>query len=131
MKLESYIVADNIISPLGFSSSENFEQLKQKKTGVKRLESSELSSEPVCAALVDTQKLNSEFAKLTTNNIEAKEYTRLEKMVLLSINDCLKQNSNIDITSKKTLIILSTTKGNVDLLDPTLASKFDKKRVYH
>ncbi len=130
MKLESYIVADNIISPLGFSSSENFEQLKQKKTGVKRLESSELSSEPVCAALVDTQKLNSEFAKLTTNNIEAKEYTRLEKMVLLSINDCLKQNSNIDITSKKTLIILSTTKGNVDLLDPTLASKFDKKRVY-
>lgn len=126
MKLESYIIADNIISPLGFTSSENFEQLKQKKTGVQRLETSELSSDPVCAAVVDTQKLNSEFQKLNTKT----EFTRLEKMVLLSINDCLKQNSNIDITSKKTLLILSTTKGNIDLLDPKLASKFDKKRVY-
>ncbi len=130
MKLESYIVADNIISPLGFTSSENFEQLKQKKTGVQRLETSELSSEPVCAALVDTQKLNSEFQKITANNIEKKDFTRLEKMVLLSIHDCLKQNSNIDITSKKTLIIFSTTKGNIDLLDPKQASEFDKKRVY-
>ena len=95
-------------------------------TGVKLLETSELSSEPVCAALIDTQKLNSEFQKLNTKQ----EYTRLEKMVLLSINDCLKQNSNIDITSKKTLIILSTTKGNIDLLDASLAAKFDKKRVY-
>ncbi|HLC83343.1 MAG TPA: beta-ketoacyl synthase N-terminal-like domain-containing protein, partial [Bacteroidia bacterium] len=126
MKLESHIIADNIISPLGFSSSENFEELKKMHTGVKLLETSELSSEPVCAALIDTQKLNSEFQKLNTKQ----EYTRLEKMVLLSINDCLKQNSNIDITSKKTLIILSTTKGNIDLLDASLAAKFDKKRVY-
>ena len=126
MKLESYIVADNIISPLGFTSSENFEQLKLKKTGVQRLETSTLSTEPVCAAVIDTQKLNSEFQKLNTKA----EFTRLEKMVLLSINDCLKQNPNIDITSKKTLLILSTTKGNIDLLDPSLASKFDKKRVY-
>lgn len=99
-------------------------------TGVKRIETSELASEPVYAALIDTKKLNTKFRKLTTNNIEKTEFTRLEKMVLLSIYDCLKQNSNIDITSKKTLIILSTTKGNIDLLDPALASKFDKKRVY-
>ncbi|MBL0329588.1 MAG: beta-ketoacyl synthase [Bacteroidetes bacterium] len=126
MKLESYIVADNIISPLGFTSSENFEQLKLKNTGVQRLENSALSAEPVCAAVIDTQQLNSEFQKLNTKA----EFTRLEKMVLLSINDCLKQNPNIDITNKKTLLILSTTKGNIDLLDPSLASKFDKKRVY-
>ena len=126
MKLESYIAADNIISPLGFTSSENFEELKKMHTGVKRLETSKLSSEPVCAALVDTLKLNTEFQKLNTKS----EFTRLEKMVLLSINDCLKQNSNIDITSKKTIIILSTTKGNIDLLEPSQAAKFDKKRVY-
>lgn len=124
--MSAFVIADNIISPLGFSSSENFEELKKMHTGVKRLETSELSSEPVCAALVDTQKLNSEFQKLNTK----KDFTRLEKMVLLSIHDCLKQNPNIDVTSKKTLIILSTTKGNIDLLDPKLASEFDKKRVY-
>lgn len=124
--MSAFVVADNIISPLGFTSSENFEQLKQKNTGVQRLETSALSTEPVCAAVIDTLKLNSEFSKLNAKG----DFTRLEKMVLLSINDCLKQNSNIDITSKKTLLILSTTKGNIDLLDPTLASKFDKKRVY-
>ncbi len=124
--MSAFVIADNIISPLGFTSSENFEQLKQKKTGVQRLETSELSSEPVCAALVDTLILNSEFSKLNSKT----EFTRLEKMVLLSINDCLKQNSNIDVASKKTLIILSTTKGNIDLLDSSLAAKFDKKRVY-
>lgn len=124
--MSAFVIADNIISPLGFTSSENFEELKKMHTGVKRLETSELSSEPVCAALVDTQKLNSEFQKLNTKQ----SYTRLEKMVLLSIKDCLKQNSNIDITSKKTLIILSTTKGNIDLLDSSLAAKFDKKRVF-
>lgn len=124
--MSAFVIADNIISPLGFSSSENFEELKKMHTGVKRLETSELSLEPVCAALVDAQKLNSEFQKLNSKQ----EYTRLEKMVLLSIHDCLKQNSNIDITSKKALIILSTTKGNIDLLDSSLAAKFDKKRVY-
>lgn len=124
--MSAFVIADNIISPLGFTSSENFEELKKMHTGVKRLETSELSSEPVCAALVDTQKLNSEFQKLNTKH----SYTRLEKMVLLSIKDCLKQNSNIDITSKKTLIILSTTKGNIDLLDSSLATKFDKKRLF-
>ena len=35
MKKESYIIADNIISPLGFTSSGNFEQLKAMRTGVR------------------------------------------------------------------------------------------------
>ena len=126
MKLESYIIAHNIISPLGFTSSENFEQLKQMKTGVERLENTHLSVEPVCAAIINSEKLNTEFQKLQTKE----EYTRLEKMAILSINDCLKQNPNIDITNKKTLLVLSTTKGNIDLLDTSVASKFDKKRVY-
>lgn len=95
-------------------------------TGVKRLENSPLSAEPVCAALVDDARLESEFKKLNAKS----DFTRLEKMTLVSIQDCLNQNDKIDITNKKTLIILSTTKGNVDLLDPVNAGKFDKKRVY-
>ncbi|CAN5441698.1 beta-ketoacyl synthase N-terminal-like domain-containing protein [soil metagenome] len=124
--MSSYIIADNIISPLGFTSSENFEQLKQMKTGVQRLEKSTLSNEPVCAAVIDNNKLNTEFQNLKSKQ----EYTRLEKIVILSINDCLNQNKNIDIKSNKTLIVLSTTKGNIDLLDASRANTFDKKRVY-
>src|ERR1043165_8006615 len=61
---------------------------------------------------------------------EAEKYSRLEKIVILSVTDCLKKNSSIDIKSKRTLIIFSSTKGNVDLLDPKMSGQFDKKRLY-
>ncbi|MCX6297404.1 MAG: beta-ketoacyl synthase N-terminal-like domain-containing protein [Bacteroidetes bacterium] len=126
-----FVASDNIISPLGFTSSENFEQLIKMHTGVTRIEKSELSEEAVCAAIIDTKKLNAEFQKQNhTNKASEIEYTRLEKMAIISINDCLKQNPKINIASKKTLLVLSTTKGNIDLLDASLASRFDKKRVY-
>jgi len=121
-----YTIADNIISPLGFTSEENFENLKKMETGVKRWESSALSNEPVCAALIDSSRLETEFNKLNA----AQQYTRLEQLFILSIKDSLDQNQAIDITSPKTLIILSSTKGNIDLLDNTLSKKYDKKRLF-
>jgi 3-oxoacyl-[acyl-carrier-protein] synthase-1 len=126
LKPEAYIIADNIISPLGFSSSENFEQLKKMQSGVKRITNADLSVEPVFAGIIDTHQLNSEFQKLEPQE----EFTRFEKMVILSIRACLKQNKKIDIQSGKTLLILSSTKGNIDLLETSAASKIDKKRVY-
>lgn len=126
MKKETYIISDNIISPLGFSSSENFEQLKAMHTGVQRLEKSALSPEPVCAAAIDSQRLSEEFEKLNISE----NYTRLEQLFILSITEALQQNPAIDIKSNKTLIILSTTKGNIDLLQPEEAKKFDKKRLF-
>ncbi len=121
-----YIAADNIVSPLGFTSDENFERLKQMETGVKLISGSSLSVEDVFASVIDDEQLEKEFQKLHAGQ----EYTKLEKMVLLSVTDALKQNKNIDITSSKTLIILSTTKGNIDLLGKEEGNRFDKKRVY-
>jgi 3-oxoacyl-[acyl-carrier-protein] synthase I len=126
LKKNSYILADNIISPLGFSSAENFAQLKQMNTGVKRLEKSALSPEPVCAALIDEDRLNLEFGKLNVSE----SYTRLEKLFILSIRDTLKQNPAIDIHHPKTLLILSSTKGNIDLLAPEEEHHFDRKRLF-
>lgn len=126
MKLETYIAADNIISPLGFTSEENFEQLKNHKTGIQKIVSSSYSLEPIHAALIDEKKIETEFKKLNISN----SFTRLEKLMILSISDALKQNKAIDIHDKKTLLIISTTKGNIDLLDPSNAKHFDKKRVY-
>jgi 3-oxoacyl-[acyl-carrier-protein] synthase-1 len=126
LKHETYIAADNIISPLGFTSEENFKQLKKMQTGVQKVPASVFSMESIYAARIDTQQLEQEFKKLKT----ATAFTRLEKLVILSITDALKQNKEIDIHDKKTLIILSTTKGNVDLLNPSSTPAFDKKRVY-
>jgi 3-oxoacyl-[acyl-carrier-protein] synthase-1 len=126
LKKETYIAADNIISPLGFTSAENFERLKNMQTGVQKIPAAVYSMEPMYAAMIDAQQLEQEFKKLKTEST----FTRLEKMVILSITAALKENPAIDITDKKTLLILSTTKGNVDLLDPSNASAFDKKRVH-
>ncbi|MDQ3048833.1 MAG: beta-ketoacyl synthase [Bacteroidota bacterium] len=126
MNSEVYIASDNIVSPLGFSSAENFEHLKKMQTGVRILPTSNLSAEPVCAAVIDTEKLNSAFCLLNSKN----EYTRLEKMAILSISDALNGNKNIDIKSKRTLIIFSSTKGNIDLLSEPEKNKFDKKRLF-
>jgi 3-oxoacyl-[acyl-carrier-protein] synthase I len=121
-----YVIADNIISPLGFTSEENFEHLKEMETGIKCWEHSTLSSDPVCAALIDSPRLETEFKKLNT----PQNYTRLEQLLILSIKDSLSQNNQVDITDTKTLIILSSTKGNIDLLDSTNAKNYDKKRLF-
>lgn len=123
--MDVFVAADNIISPLGFTSAENFGQLMQMQTGIRKFEHSTLSPEPLQAAVIENEKIETEFSKL---NITEK-FTRLEKLVILSITDALKQNPGIDIKSRKTLILLSTTKGNIDLLSPELSTQFDKKRL--
>lgn len=126
LKQETYIAADNIISPLGFTSEENFEMVSGMKTGIHKINSEIYTAEPTYAALINSDKLQHEFDKLPSSL----PYTRLEKLIILSITKALQQNTAIDITSTKTLIILSSTKGNIDLLEPELKQRFDKKRIH-
>jgi 3-oxoacyl-[acyl-carrier-protein] synthase-1 len=118
--LNTYLVSDNIISPLGITSKENFAALVEMRSGVRKIEAGVLSPEAVCAAKIDD-------AVVLKNN-DLKEYTRLEKLLILSVADAL-SDSGIDITSKDTLIIFSSTKGNIDLLDKNQKGTFDKSRL--
>ena len=117
-----YLTADNIISSLGFSTSENFEALKAGRVGIKIIHNELLYPEAFPASMVDTEELNSRFSNLEKNE----SFTRLEKMMILSITNALGK-SNIDIKSERTGIILSTTKGNIDLLEDPNA--FEKEGV--
>jgi 3-oxoacyl-[acyl-carrier-protein] synthase-1 len=122
---EVYAVSDNIISSLGFTSNENFSALKQEETGIKLHEDAKISPSPFWASLINQVELTEKFAEYGPQD----QYTRFEKIVILSMLDALK-SSDIDITSNKTLVILSTTKGNVDLFDKRLGSRFDASRAY-
>lgn len=113
---------NNIISSLGFTTAKNIESLSNGISGIAKVENEALFHLPFYSSLVDTEKLNKNFVKLGDPN----DFTRLEKMMLLSLHDVLEQ-SKIKITAKTGLII-STTKGNVDVLDKD--SKFPKKRAY-
>lgn len=117
---EVYVVSDAIISPLGFNTAENFEHLLSGTGAIEYHQNSNISPLPFWASLLDRKKIDASF----TPDFEA--YTYFEKVCILSISAALK-NSEIPIDSERTLILLSTTKGNVDILN---TQQFDEKRCY-
>ncbi len=130
-----YIAADNIITSLGFTTDENLENIKKNKTGIKINTDKKLSQTPFYTSVIDSEKLHSEFEKLTDLPEFEKPgrvwnkagFTKLEKMFILSITNASQKIKNIK--DKKTLLIISTTKGNIDLLAPENKNKFDNNRI--
>lgn len=119
---EVYLTYNNIISSLGFTTAENIENVSKGVSGVKNVNDKKLYQSPFYSSLVNTDLLDTTFQKLENTD----DFTRLEKLMLLSLNDVLEQ-SKVKITAKTGLII-STTKGNIDVLDAN--SNFPKERAY-
>jgi 3-oxoacyl-[acyl-carrier-protein] synthase-1 len=120
-----YITADNIISSLGFTTEENIINIKKNITGIKLINNSNFSPTPFYASLIDSEQLYSDFKNIDN----PKKFTRFEQMAVLSITDALR-NSKVDIKNKKTLFIISTTKGNIDILEQRNKNRFDYKKIY-
>jgi 3-oxoacyl-[acyl-carrier-protein] synthase I len=119
-----YIAAHHILSPLGFDTQSNFEQLKAMQTGIKKWDDKSLSPQPLMAAKIDEREIQNHFSPLSNS----KKYTKLEQLLIISIDSALKQNKEINAKAADTLLIISTTKGNIDLL--ANPAGFDKERVY-
>ena len=110
-------IGDNIISSLGFTTEENFNAVKQGISGVKHYDVGTFDlPEAFMASLIDKEKLDNEFTKAFPNFKDLKSLTSLEKAAILSIFTANKE-AQIDLSSERVLFILSTTKGNVDLLE--------------
>jgi 3-oxoacyl-[acyl-carrier-protein] synthase-1 len=116
-----FIIADNIFSPLGITSVENFAQLKRSVSAVKKHTDVSVSEQPFYAALFDRQD------SYLNDNPEGK-YSKFEKLLIASITDAL-QNSGIPAGDKKTLLIISSTKGNISLLESETYNKGSNKRI--
>lgn len=107
---KTYLIANNIISSLGFTTQENIQAIKDGRSGVEYLTDKNIYDDPLWAAAIDTERLHS----LTkANNLE--KYTKLEQLIILSVQDTLTQ-TDIDITDPELGFIIATTKGNIDLL---------------
>lgn len=119
---QSFITHHNIISSLGFDSKSNFERLKKIQSGIEKHQRE--NSDFFYSSIVDKEKVNSLFSKIG----EVNQYTSLEKMMLVSVQDILTQ-AELNI-SNKTGLIIATTKGNVDTLSPNSSFYQDKKRAY-
>lgn len=119
-----YYIAHDIISSLGFGSNENAHNLFANKSGIKKVDGDYFTPEPFCASLVDDQKLEKAFSFLDAKT----EYTRFEQMILCSVSNALAK-TQVDIQSEETLLVLSSTKGNIDLLEEDRNSMYEPDRV--
>ena len=121
------LVSDNIISSLGLTTDENFDSVKQGNSGLAFFGHYFDVPEPCVASMIDGKKLNETFRHLP--NVSHQKYTFLEKAAILSISNALK-TTEINPAHEKVLFILSTTKGNVFLLDPLLNKGYETERIY-
>lgn len=104
-----FVKGHNIISPLGISTEENFREILKGNSGVKLHNRIDIDDEPFYASLIDDEiLLNVDQA--------TKKYTRFESLLIASIKQALKETP-VDIQDKKTILIFSSTKGNIDLLE--------------
>ncbi len=97
----------NIISPLGKEVDDNFDQVLQGVSGVKEY------SDP---AISDSPAWVSKIVSPISDEIVLDNYSRYEQLLIASIKAAHK-NSLVDITSKETLFVFSTTKGSISLLE--------------
>jgi 3-oxoacyl-[acyl-carrier-protein] synthase-1 len=104
-----FVAADNIFSPLGTTTAENFSQLKKGISGVARHDRPEMSDQPFYASLFDPAPLPDD------------RYTKFEQLLQSSIADAL-ATGGFDPTDPRTILVLSTTKGNISLLETGTAT---------
>jgi len=107
-----FIIGDNIISSLGFTTEENFNAVKQGVSGINQYQADVFDlPEAFMASLIDKERLNDEFNRHCGHG----DFTDLEKAAILSIF-LANAEAQIDLSNEKTIFILSTTKGNVKQL---------------
>ena len=104
---EIYITDYNCVTPLGFDVESNWKALLEGKSGVGLQKITE-NHEAFFVSKIDDKKLENEFK----NDFDNPDFTRLEKMFLLSLKPLIEKHQ----ISDETAFILSTTKGNISLL---------------
>jgi len=102
-----YAIADNIISPLGQTTGKNFSRLLKGESGVQLHEAGNRSPQAFFCSL---------FPESFWQQSGIPSFTKFEQLLALSISDVLEQ-TKLDPSDRKTGLILSSTKGNISMLE--------------
>ena len=100
-------IADNIISPLGFTSEQNYRAVKSGKSALAPHNLQGLQ-EKVYASL---------FSDGERDSLQVEGLSRFESLVYRSARQALDQIAGqFDLTGKDVVFVLGTTKGNIENL---------------
>lgn len=102
-----YKVADNILSPLGATTAENYRAVKAGRSALARNDRRWL--------LPDEQLTASLFSKEQESQFLVDGLSRFESMAVTSVRQALSQ-ATLDVSQPDVVFILSTTKADVELL---------------
>lgn len=113
-----YIIAENIVSPIAFTAHENFAALKEGRSGIGLHNDPRLSPEPFYASLFNKDV----FAE------NDKKYTKFEQLLIASIADAISL-AGIRLPDEKTALVISSTKGNISLIENNAVDSSLAKRI--
>ena len=102
----TYKIADNILSPLGETTQQNYEAVKAGRSALERHDQRWALPEPVTASLFSEEQER----RFTINGL-----SRFQSMVVTSIRQALSQTT-LDVSQPNVVLVLSTTKADVELL---------------
>ena len=126
-----YVAGDNVITSLGFTTDETVRKIKNNIIGFKVCDDRSITPSPIPLSLVDSYHLDElfqhtvEIFRPVNRNVR---YTRAEKLFILSIYDATKELP-VEIFETKTHLIISTTKGNIDLLEEEKKTLYETERI--
>ena len=119
---KTFVSHNNLLSNLGFDSETVVENISKGKSGLEKFDDASILPEPFCASMISSEVIKSEFNKIGNPS----KYTKLEQMLILSLKKVV-DATDIQLNEKVGLII-STTKGNIDVLEKQ--SNFPESRAY-
>jgi 3-oxoacyl-[acyl-carrier-protein] synthase-1 len=122
----SYLGSSNLIASLGWDTRENFRRMIEGQGGITPCSDRRLSATDLPLSLVDGGGLEERFR----SRIPDGTYTRFEMMALLSALEAL-ADSPVDPADPGTMLILSTTKGNVELLSNSAGFGQERLQLWH
>ncbi len=108
------IVSESVITSLGTTPEAHMEKLRQGGIGISRVEDEHFSRDPFYASIVSDSVLE--------EGLSRKVLPRFEKLCRLAVARALEKGS--PAKPGDTLFILSTTKGNIDLLEKDAKKNF-------
>jgi len=119
-----FSIGDSIISPLAMTSLGNFEAVMRGESRLQYHEHAFGLPEPCFISLLDEEKIDRAFE--TIYDYSVKDYTKMEKAAILAAHQAIAE-ANIAADREDVIFILSTTKGNVDLLE---SNPYEPERPY-
>ena len=103
-----YKIADNILSPLGATTAENYQAVKAGRSALMRYDQRWSLPDKMLTASLFSQEQEQQFL--------ISGLSRFESMVVTSVREALSQTT-LDVSQPNVILIISTTKGDVELLE--------------